>query len=283
MIQLFAIHHHREPWDAHGRGPAALVIFHGHGEHGGRYLHVPHYLKDRVNSVYCPDWRGHGRSEGLRGHLDRFEQYTDDGALIIRRLDEQLKRRFGSSEIHLLGHSMGGLIALKMLFDHPTLPVRSATISAPWLALKEKPPTVKRLAGRVLSGLYGSIQLNSGLDASKVSHDPSVVNAYVSDRLVHSKITPRLYTEIQGAISDVLSRREGIHPPVQFIVPLADEIIDPETTLRFARELRHPDKRIKTYEGFYHESFNEGGGAADKARAFEDLTSWIEKHQTQRT
>lgn len=279
-LQLFSVTHHRDPWDADGRGPSALICFHGHGEHGGRYLHFPHYVKDAVNSVICPDWRGHGRSEGLRGHADKFGLMVEDGAMIIRRVDEQLRRRFGRSDIHLLAHSMGGLIALQMMLEHPTLPIRSVTISAPLLGLALEVPAVKKTAGRMLSVLWGSLQMASGLDPVKISHDPAVREAYFKDRLVHSKITPALFFGMEKAMAGVCKRGEGIHPPVQFLIPLQDQIVDPQVALDFARALRHPDKKIRTYEGYYHESFNEGGQAnVNKERAFEDLVSWISNHQ----
>ena len=77
-LQLFQAIHHPKDWKSHPFAHRALLIVHGLGEHGGRYLHAPHYLKDTVGAVYCIDQRGHGRSEGIRGHCDRFTQFTDD-------------------------------------------------------------------------------------------------------------------------------------------------------------------------------------------------------------
>src|SRR6185436_3889565 len=110
------------------------------GEHGGRYPHVPHYLNSVVDGVYCFDHRGHGRSGGIRGHVEKFDHYIKDAALAITRLEKQLKERFQQIEIHLLGHSMGGLIALLTLFSHTLLPVRSVTISAPLLGIRVPTP-----------------------------------------------------------------------------------------------------------------------------------------------
>ena len=131
-LQLFSVIHHPKEWKGH----RALVILHGLGEHGGRYLHAAHYLESVVDAVYCLDHRGHGRSEGLREHVERFDAYADDAALAISRLDENLKKRFGQSEIHLLGHSMGGLITLRTLFKYTTLPLHSVSISSPLLGIR---------------------------------------------------------------------------------------------------------------------------------------------------
>ena len=46
----------------------SLIIIHGLGEHQDRYKHVAaHFSKDGFQ-VYSYDQRGHGQSEGKRGH-----------------------------------------------------------------------------------------------------------------------------------------------------------------------------------------------------------------------
>jgi alpha-beta hydrolase superfamily lysophospholipase len=247
------------------------------GEHGGRYLHFPHYLKDSVENVYVADHRGHGRSEGTRGHADRFDDLVDDAAVAIRRLDEKLKKKYGKSEIHLFGHSLGGHLAIRVAALHPTLPLASVTISAPFLAIKAKVPIGKKLAAKGLSKLWPSLQLDTQLSANQISHDPAVVEAYTKDRLVHSKMTPAFFETLNKAFADTLKRgpeKGGIGFPVQFLVPLKDSIVDANVSLEFFKSIELRDKRLKTYPEFFHEPFNEIG----KEEAFSDLTSWIDSH-----
>lgn len=269
-LQLFLASYHPKNWTSH----KVLLIFHGLGEHGGRYLHFPHYLKNDVGAIFCLDHRGHGRSEGLRGHVPHFDRFADDAALAVRRVDEILRKRFGRAEIHVLGHSMGGLIALRMMFLHPNLPVKSLTVSAPLLGVKVELPWVKRAAAHLLSRVWGSLHMASEIDARVLSHDAEVAEAYNSDRLVHKKGTPRFYTELLTAISDTARRDSGIEVPLQMLVPLQDQVVDPETSLAFFRNLKHREKQLRSYPGFFHESFNEVG----KEQAFEDLRAWINTH-----
>lgn len=268
--KLFSVLHHAEPM-GNGR---VLVIAHGHGEHGGRYLHVPHYLKSVVSAVSITDHRGHGRSEGLRGHAETFDQYAVDFAAAIRRTESIVRERVGKCELHILGHSLGGHIALRTLFLFPDLKIASATISAPFLAVYGKVPAIKSLASRALSRIWGDLEIATGLDAGRVSHDPEVVSAYQKDRLVHDKITPRIWENMKLTWRDTLSRTGGIDVPTQFLIPLADEIVDSEVSLAFAERLDIPSKRICRYEGFFHESLNEVG----KDKAFEDIAAWIQEH-----
>ena len=56
----------------------------------------------------APDHRGHGRSEGRRTSIVRFDDYVDDLTMVIAAAHEQWR----TLPLILLGHSMGGLIAL---------------------------------------------------------------------------------------------------------------------------------------------------------------------------
>ncbi len=251
----------------------ALLVLHGMGEHGGRYLHFTHYLKDEFDAIFCLDHRGHGRSGGIRGHVARFDSMADDVALAIKRIAESF------SEIHLVAHSMGGQVALRALFLHPELPLASVSVSAPLMAIKVKVPAPKKIAAKVLNKIWGSLQLPTGVNADVLSHDPEVALCYRQDRLVHDKMTPAFFNGLEAAMADSLSRKKGILPPIQFLVPLKDELVDPQTTIRFYESLEHPAKRLKTYPDFFHESMNEVG----KERFFDDVREWVIEHPARST
>lgn len=274
QVQLFLIDHYRDLHAEKNLGHRALLVLHGMGEHGGRYLHVPHYVQRVVDHVYCLDHRGHGRSEGLRGHVERFDSLAEDVAHTVHRIQEKLKRRHGKAEIHLLGHSLGGHVALRTLFLFPDLQLASATASAPFLKIKQPVPLVKRAAARALSKSWGTLQLDTGILADKVSHDQHVIEAYLADRLVHSKMTPKFYTEMLDAMKDTARRRSGIRSPLLMTVPLADEIVDPDTSTEFFKNLEHREKKLVTLPDYYHEPLNEVG----KDKVFDEIVSWMETY-----
>jgi len=277
-LKLFSVVHHHEPWENH----RALVVLHGQGEHSGRYLHFPHYLQNQVDSIFCMDHRGHGRSEGGRGHADHFDLYVDDAAQFIEKVDQSLKKRFGKSEIHLLGHSMGGLIALRLSFLYPDLPIVSSIISAPLLGLALEVPLIKKTAAYALCKVWGSLQLSSGLDLSSLSHNRYVQEAYSADRLVHNKATPKFFVSLQEVMADTLARKNSLDLPLQMMIPLEDKLVSSDASLDFYQKLECDRKKLITYQGYRHEIFNEGGVAAadgiSKEIAFADLNSWLETH-----
>ena len=122
---------HRNDWSS----PRALIVLHGYGEHLGRYYHLPAFLKSQFDSIWLMDIRGHGRSEGARGHVDRFDAFVDDFEAFILRVDEKLKAKFGKSELFVLGHSFGGHILIRTLLLKQDLPIRAAIASAPFLKI----------------------------------------------------------------------------------------------------------------------------------------------------
>jgi len=271
VVQLYGVNHHKKD----PTRPATLMILHGMGEHGGRYLHFPEYLKNEIDSVYCLDHRGHGRSEGLRGHVERFDIFAEDVILTIKRLEESLKKKFGRAEIHLFAHSLGGLIALRALLLRTDLPLMSVTISSPLLGVKVAVPLVKKSAGYLLSSVWGNLQMTNVIDPSVISRDPAVVETYVKDRLNHAKVTPKFFTELEKARKNTLKRGKEIHYPTLFTIAMQDKLVDPEVAIQFYQSIGSKDKSLQTYPDFYHESFNE----PEKEKAFEDLRKWIKIHE----
>ena len=55
-----------------------LLIVHGYAEHAARYREYAHFLADNGVYVVAPDLRGHGLSEGQRGHVDDYAEYFLD-------------------------------------------------------------------------------------------------------------------------------------------------------------------------------------------------------------
>ena len=81
--------------------------------------------------------------------------------MVISRIHQELTQRFGRSEVHVLGHSFGGLVSLQTHFQNATLPVKSLNVSSPLLGIKVKIPMLKRFAGKALSKIWGSLQMGN--------------------------------------------------------------------------------------------------------------------------
>ncbi len=257
---------HRVAWEV-PEPRALLLVSHGMGEHAGRYAAFAHDLAAAGISTHALDHRGNGRSPGRRGHVGRFRELVDDLEAFRRGVVAPGAR---GRPVFILGHSLGGLIALRHLQEHPEAPWAGAILSAPALEAAVEAPRWKVALARALSPVLPAIPFANEIDPAVLTHDRALVDAYRDDPLVHPYITPRLYTEMVEAMRLALARGERIRTPLFFVVPGEDRVVRSAATEAFARSLPG-DVTLRRYEGFFHECFNE----LERTRVVRDVVEWI--------
>ena len=251
---------------------ARMVIAHGLGEHSGRYRNVVERMLPKGISVWVPDHRGHGQSEGKRGHVLNFVQYLAD-----LRLSVELARkgRPEGMKCFLLGHSMGGLIALYFAQQYPGF-IDGVVASSPALGMAVEIPSVKKALGSLMSYIWPGLTMGNELDAGKVSHDPEVVRAYKTDPLVHDRVSARFFTEFLAAIETVYVQASALKVPTLLQVAGDDQLVNARSSVQFFKQLDLEDKTLHVYDGRYHEIYNEGEDL--RRQVIEDLEEWLETH-----
>jgi alpha-beta hydrolase superfamily lysophospholipase len=251
---------------------ARLIIVHGLGEHSGRYRRVVEHLFPTGISMWVPDLRGHGRSSGRRGHVERFDQYLDDVKTVVDRARQD---KPGQRKIFLLGHSMGGLIAIRFAQEYPDL-IDGLAVSSPALGMIIEIPLMKFVMAKLMSILRPGLQLSNELNVEKISHDPEVVEAYREDILVHNKISARWSTEFLKNMEFARQNMSNLSMPVLFQVAGDDHLVNGLVSKRVFNDIAGRDKTLHDYEGFYHENYNET--ADRRQRALSDLADWLDRH-----
>jgi len=73
-----------QSWLPAAEPKAILIVVHGICEHSGRYGNVVEYFVPKGYAVYSFDQRGHGKSEGLRGYVERFQYYLEGSGNLLR-------------------------------------------------------------------------------------------------------------------------------------------------------------------------------------------------------
>jgi alpha-beta hydrolase superfamily lysophospholipase len=246
-----------------------MVIAHGLGEHSGRYLNVINLLVPKGVTIFAPDFRGHGKSDGKRGHVLAFSDYLSD---LDSMFGAALKERKPGTKFFLLGHSLGGLIGINyMIRGQKTLD--GLIISSPSLGLTVKVPAVKAALGKVMSSVWPGLSLNNELDASKISHDEKVVEAYKNDPLVHDRVTARWFTEFLTAMETAANGASEIKLPCLIQLAGDDHLVNADASKAFFGKISSEDKTLHVYEGFYHEIFNEREEM--RKLALSDLEEWM--------
>jgi len=250
--------------DPAGPPRALVLLLHGFGDHSGRYAHVAAWLAERGCAVWALDQRGHGRSPGPRGHMTRFAQFLADVAALRRRAAAEV-----AAPQVLLGHSFGGLVALRYLETAPE-GLAGTVVTSPWIATAVRAPAWKLLLAKVLAGPLPGLGISTGLDTSHLSTDPAVGQAARSDPLYHSRMTPAAWREIQAAQAAVVAERDRIATPPLFLLAGDDRIASRAASEALARSLR---AEAVVYDGMFHEILNE----RDRDRVLADLGAWLDR------
>jgi acylglycerol lipase len=254
---------HWQAWEPEIPVKATVCLVHGLGEHAGRYSHVASVMTAASLSLHAIDLRGHGRSDGPRGHTPSFVQWLDDVDLLIDHAHPDLP-------IFLYGHSLGGLIVVQYGLDRPGA-VRGAIATGPAFERGFEVPAYKIIMGRVMSGIMPTFSQHSGLNPYDLSRDESIATAYIEDPLVHDWASARLFVETTDAMEDLMSRAAEFTTPILLVSGEKDRITVPAITESFYEAARSEDKTLRVWPDQYHEVHNE----LEKEFVIRELVDWI--------
>jgi alpha-beta hydrolase superfamily lysophospholipase len=246
------------------RGTVLLV--HGLGEHSGRYGHVAAKLNEWGFTVRGYDHQGHGLSSGARGSITHSHALVDDLADVMDATRRQMP---SNRPLILLGHSMGGAVAGTFVAQ-ARRPVDGLVMSSPALAHALSP--VLKLAMAILPRVAPGMIISNGLDASFISHDPAVVQAYKNDPLVHDRISVRLGRFIVDHGPMVADAAPNWNVPTLLAYAGDDRLLNTEGSRKFAANAPARLVTVHRYDHLWHDIFNE----LDAAPVFKDLRDWLD-------
>jgi acylglycerol lipase len=251
-------------------GPArgVVVIVHGFGEHSHRYEHVARRLVAEGYVTYALDHRGHGRSQGTRAVIDRLaDAVSDIDQLVVLAGDAH-----PGLPVFMLGHSMGGLLAVQYALAHQDR--LSGLLLSGALAAPDAAPAPARLIARMLSAVAPRAGLIA-LDASLVSRDPQVVAAYRADPMVHhGKLPARTVAELIAAGQRFPELVADIRVPTLIMYGSEDRLCPPSGSVMLGERIGSADITVIPYHGLYHEILNE----PEQETVLDDMCAWLDAH-----
>lgn len=256
-------------WKPAGEPKAVLAIVHGAGEHMGRYHNLAAALIPKGYALSGYDQRGHGRSEGRRGHIDSWGDYRGDLEIFLARVGDMFPR----VPFFLLGHSMGTLVVLDYLQGYsPAL--KGAILSGTALDPADAAPPVQVFLAKALSRIYPTFSMQVPIPGDSLSKDPQVVHAFHQDPLVHFTRSARWGTESLGVIERIKANPEKIQTPLLFLHGEKDRLVTAGGARRFFESLPLADKAIHIYPEGFHEPLND----LNSSQVIADLESWMAAH-----
>ncbi len=246
---------------------AVIALVHGLGEHIHRFDRFAAFFQTQQIALVGYDRRGHGRSEGKRGHTVDYEAFLDEVGTLLTKTAEF----YPNLPVLLFGHSMGGNLVLKYMLERQSVGVTGCIVSSPWIQLVEKPSPFLIALGRLMVKVFPGFTQPSGLDPAKITTVPAEVEAYKNDPLVHDKITSVTGISMLNAAEQLAAYQGPFPVPLLIYHGEQDPIVDVSGSRSLVGQLSG-DVRYQEWPGLYHETHYE----ANWQEVLGVVLEWIE-------
>lgn len=243
---------------------AAIVISHGWSEHAGRYHNVAQWFTEQGYAVYALDHRGHGKSEGKRGHVRRWSDYAHDLEL--------LRSMVKFEKQYLLGHSMGGMIGIIHALEYPEQ-FSALALSGPAADLSIPVPKIKQILGNTMSAWMPRLSLTNTIDPYTVCSDVRVVENYIADPFNHGRVTSRWFSEYMRTVERVKLQAQQISTPLAIWHGSGDALVEPWVSEEFFNRLSTPHRKRQIVPNAFHEILLEPSWSDTT----QDIKNWLEQ------
>ena len=242
-----------------------ILLLHGLGEHSGRYLNLIKDFNNNNISVFTIDIRGHGKSEGKRGHSPFYEQLLSD----IQCFVQHVTNKISNQKYFLYGHSMGGnlVINYSLLKDEK---IYGVIATSPCIKAAIKPPRIKLFMAKLFRNLIPSLRLNNEIDINGISRNLQVVEDYIKDPLNHNLVSVQLGLDIISSGIYALENSHNITVPMLVFHGKKDRLTSYNSSEKLVENSGSNVKFIG-FKDAYHEIHHE----PEKEELLRNIFNWI--------
>jgi alpha-beta hydrolase superfamily lysophospholipase len=227
-----------------------IVVLHSLGEHAGLYKKLGEFWQHKGYNVHVLDMRGHGNSEGRRGHTPSWQHLIDDVHLWCERLEGT---RF------LVAHATGSLVGGLYCIQKPNAFQRAA-FTGPSIHLPESFKPWQRFMTKAMGTMLPTMSLTTYIRGHHLCQDEAYAKAYEADPLVHRQITQRFFREYMSAIDTFRNALPAYNTPTAIWHGSEDRVSAPKSSEEMYRLLRCKPKRRYEMPGLKHAVLQEDDG-----------------------
>lgn len=247
-----------------------IVVVHGLAEHSGRYEGFAQRANALGFGVVAIDLRGHGRSPGEALWVNAFDDYLLDlDALVL-----SVKEMAPECPLFLMGHSLGGAIALRWVSMRADQAAGLSGLVLSSAALKVGPgtPAVLVKLAPMISRWLPRLRTQA-LNANLISSLPAEVARYREDPLVCLRAPPaRTGAEVLSVMSLNLAVAHKLTLPLYIFHGTADTLTSPEGSVALHAAWGGNDRSLRLWSGSMHETLND----IDREAVMKELFAWLQ-------
>ena len=248
-----------------------LLAVHGLGSHSGTFQPLGERFTRLGWSVFALDLPGHGLSPGGRGRVDSFDGLLTD--LAIAR--ETLTRRWPRAPQALLGHSMGGNLAINYALRRRHLrpavnDLFRLVLVAPMLMPPVPLPRPKIFAAWLTGRLFPWVRVSRSIDAESLTTDARQQSEIHSDELLHSRISLYLATQVLSQGRWAMDHARDLDVPTLVLFGQEDPLIDRQACKNLAIRIGE-GAEVRTWPQMRHDLFRE----SRRDQVLDAIADWI--------
>jgi alpha-beta hydrolase superfamily lysophospholipase/SAM-dependent methyltransferase len=249
----------------------AVVMVHRGHEHSGRLVDVVEELALTDTAVFAWDARGHGKSPGEPGYAPSFSRIVKDLDEFVRHVSHQ--HGIAIEDIVIVGHSVGAVTVAAWVHDYAP-PVRAMVLVTPALKVKLYVPFARKGLA-LLQAMRGerTSYVQSYVKPTMLTHDPEQARRYAEDPLITRAIAVNVLLDLYEIAERVSADAGAIRVPALVLSGGADWVVDVGEQQRFFDRLGSQKKRMRIFDGMYHDLLHEAG----RAEVLAEIRTFIEE------
>jgi alpha-beta hydrolase superfamily lysophospholipase len=230
-----------------------VICVQGLGGHGGYYQAVAQALAAEGTALAAPDLRGHGRSTGIRGTIDRFDRYVEDVDAVVR----WAQASWPGKPILVLGESMGASIAIQYLVRNlrqsDAVPIAGLALVSPVLRPAIEPSIGEsiRYLRFLLTAPSRPAMLTTGREELGC-RDHAFNDRLRADPLFVRKVSVRFLNTLTLWLWQTQRKAGQVKVPMLVLQGECDHVANPAGTAAFLRRVATTDQRVITFPEAYH-------------------------------